>query len=215
MDAQITDEESFENSHSQPVDPVSPSTKKGTHPTNPINPNSKTSERKVVDPLFEKYITEASPSSVIEQGAVGSHTVVEDARPGVTSLQTKTSEKKERDRINNLVQKEKSLEKAGLSREKYMAVIARQLNKKKVTETRDVAGNVVMVEVDDDVAQRWAVEKLSVIFGDMIERKEIEHDLGDKTLDRFKSLSVAELKARAADLLLGKPVSRLGPVIDV
>ena len=52
----------------------------------------------------------------------------------------------------------------------------------------------------------WGAEMAIKMFGDMIERKEIEMDVGDKTLDRLRSLSVAELKARAADLILGKKV---------
>ncbi len=170
---------------------MSPLTKKGTHPTNPINQLLKTNGSPIVSDKV------GSPSVVVsDTGSSG------------------PSEPRNRDKINNLIQKEKSLESAGLSRKKYMEVIARQLNKKKWQETRDEQGNVKMVQVDDDLAQRWAVDKLAVIFGDMIERKEIEHDLGDKTLDRFRALSVSELKARAVDLLLGKPVSRL-PAIDV
>lgn len=113
------------------------------------------------------------------------------------------------DKINNLVQKESALARAGLNRPVYMAVIARQLNKKKWVDQPDAQGNIQRVEVDDDIAQRWAVDKLAIIFGDMIERKEIEHDLGDKTLDRFRALSVADLKERAAAILAGKPLPRL------
>ena len=58
--------------------------------------------------------------------------------------------------------------------------------------------------MDDIDKQRWGAEMAIKMFGDMIERKEIEMDVGDKTLDRLRSLSVAELKARAADLILGK-----------
>lgn len=185
--SQILSEENFEN----PVTPAkksrSPSTQKGTHPTNPIIQISSH-----IEDGFLKLTPSPSKGLSVEED----------------------SGKRERDRINNLVQKEKSLEASGLTRKKYMEVIGRQLNKKKSIETRDGQGILKIVEVDDDVAQRWAVEKLAVIFGDMIERKEIEHDLGDKTLERFKALSVAELKARAADLLLGKPVSRL-PALDV
>lgn len=118
------------------------------------------------------------------------------------------------DKINNLVQKETNLAKAGVTRYKYMMRIAEALDAVKTVEYRDSQGNVKYRQEPDVARNQWGVEQAAKLYGDMIERKEIEHDLGDKTLEKFKSLSVAELKARAADILLGKPVSRL-PVIDV
>lgn len=118
------------------------------------------------------------------------------------------------DKINNLVQKEINLSKAGVTRYKYMLVIAEALEATKWADECDEQGNVKRVKIADAQRRQWGAEQAARLYGDMIERKEIEHDLGDKTLERFRSLSVAELKARAADILLGKPVSRL-PVIDV
>ena len=114
------------------------------------------------------------------------------------------------DKINNLVQKEIALGRVGVTREKAYRVIAQALDAKKWMDVVDKQGNVKQEWVDDIEKQRWGAEMAIKMFGDMIERKEIEMDVGDKTLDRLRSLSVAELKARAADLILGKK----GAVVD-
>ena len=114
------------------------------------------------------------------------------------------------DKINNLVQKEIALGRVGVTREKAYRVIASALDAKKWMDVVDKQGNVKQEWVDDIDKQRWGAEMAIKMFGDMIERKEIEYDVGDKTLDRLRSLSVAELKARAADLILGKK----GAVVD-
>ena len=108
------------------------------------------------------------------------------------------------DKINNLVQKEVALSRVGVTREKAYRVIASALDAKKWMDVVDKQGNVKQEYVDDIEKQRWGAEMAVKMFGDMIERKEIEMDVGDKTLDRLRALSVAELKARAADILLGK-----------
>jgi len=72
------------------------------------------------------------------------------------------------DRINNPTQKEHALSKSNLTRLAYMAVIFKQLHKKKTVDSRDEQGNVITIEIDDDVAQRWAVDKLTAIFGDNV-----------------------------------------------
>lgn len=115
------------------------------------------------------------------------------------------------DKINNLVQKESALGKVGVTREKAYAVIAKALDAKKWMDVVDEQGNVRRELVDDLEKQKWGAEMAIKMFGDMIERKEIEHDLGDRTLDRLRALSVSELKARAADILLGK---KPGTVVD-
>ena len=114
------------------------------------------------------------------------------------------------DKINNLVQKEIALGRVGVTREKAYKVIASALDAKKWMDVVDKQGHVKQEWVDDIEKQRWGAEMAIKMFGDMIERKEIEMDVGDKTLDRLRSLSVAELKARAADLILGKK----GAVVD-
>lgn len=117
------------------------------------------------------------------------------------------SSEKNLDKINNLAQKEISLSRVGVTREKAYRVIAQALDAKKWMDVVDRQGNVKQEWVDDIEKQRWGCEMAVKMFGDMIERKEIEHDVSDRTLDRLRSLSVAELKAKAADILLGKRVS--------
>ena len=134
-----------------------------------------------------------SPSSVI--GEASGSDVISGSKPP-----------KNLDKINNLVQKEIALGRVGVTREKAYRVIASALDAKKWMDVVDKQGNVKQEWVDDIEKQRWGAEMAIKMFGDMIERKEIEMDVGDKTLDRLRSLSVAELKARAADLLLGKKV---------
>lgn len=114
------------------------------------------------------------------------------------------SEESHIDRTNNISQKERTLSKSGVTREKYMAVIAAALVAKKKVEMPDEQGNYRWVEIDDAARQQWGAEQAAKLFGDMIERKEIEHDIGDKTLEKFKSMSVAQLRSRAAEILLNK-----------
>lgn len=116
------------------------------------------------------------------------------------------------DKINNLVQKETNLSKAGVTRYKYMLVIAEALEATKMGDVIDEQGNVKREMIPDIARRQWAAEQAARLYGDMIERKEIEHDLGDKTLERFQRLSVNELKARAAEIIAGKPQGRLPPI---
>lgn len=115
------------------------------------------------------------------------------------------------DKINNIVQKEIAMARAGVSREKTYAVISRLLGAKKWAEVVDKQGNVKTEWVDDLDRQRQGAEMALKAMGDLIERKEIEVDMGDKTLDAYKRMSVAELKRRATELLLGKSA---GPIVD-
>lgn len=111
------------------------------------------------------------------------------------------------DKINNLVQKENNLSKAGVTRYKYMLVIAEALEATRWIDEPDEQGNIKRVLKPDVPRRQWGAEQAARLYGDMIERKEIEHDIGDKTLDRFRSLSVADLKARANEILQGSPSS--------
>lgn len=142
--------------------------------------------KELTDAAFFK--PQASPSKVIGE-ASGSAVI---------------SPPKNLDKINNLVQKETALGRAGVTREKAYRVIATALDAHKWMDVVDKQGNVKQEWVADVDKQRWGAEMAGKLFGDFIERKEIEMDVGDKTLDRLRALSVAELKARAADLLLGK-----------
>lgn len=107
------------------------------------------------------------------------------------------------DKINNLVQKENNLARAGVTRLKYMTVISEALDAVRWVDEPDEQGNIKRVLKPDVARRQWGAEQASRLYGDMIERKEIEHDLGDKTLDRFRSMSVADLKARAAEIIAG------------
>lgn len=118
----------------------------------------------------------------------------------------------ERDKINNLPQKEKKLEEAGVTRRKAYAVIYEALTAVKITEYRDAQGNVKYKETSDFERNKWGAEMAIKMFGDAIERKEVEYDISDSALSKLRSLSVAELKARAADILLGKNATRIPPV---
>ena len=139
--------------------------------------------------------TEASPIKMVSS-----------KDPSASNVISSISPTKNLDKINNLVQKEIALGRVGVTREKAYRVIASALDAKKWMDVVDRQGNVKQEWVDDIDKQRWGAEMAIKMFGDMIERKEIEMDVGDKTLDRLRSLSVAELKARAADLILGKKV---------
>jgi len=146
---------------------------------------------------------EASPSKVIDNKSVAVEKGGETRTLG-----------QDRDRINNLAQKEKRLAEAGVTRKKAYQVISEALEAVITTEYRDAQGNVRYKQTPDFEKRKWAVEKALIMFGDAIERKEIEYDIGDSTLSRYKAMSVADMKARMADLILGKSVSRL-PAIDV
>lgn len=119
------------------------------------------------------------------------------------------------DKINNLVQKETNLARAGVTRYKYMCVIADALVAVKMEKSSipDADGRYNMIEVPDAARRQWGAEQAAKLYGDMIERKEIEHDLGDKTLERYRSMSVAELKAQAQAILQG-PSFKRKPVIE-
>lgn len=105
------------------------------------------------------------------------------------------------DKINNLIQKEKNLKAVGVTRRKAYQVIADAVDAYKWADVYDQQGNVKRAWVPDLDKQRWGAEMAVKMFGDMIERKEIEHDIGDKTLERFKALSVAQLRERAKAIL--------------
>lgn len=137
----------------------------------------------------EKWSPISDPVVAAGENKKGSHTVV--VKP---------------DQINNLTQKENAMAKAGVTREKTYGVIARLLDAKRWTDVVDSQGNVRRELVDDLDKQNLGVEKALRAFGDMIERREIEVDVGDKTLEAYRSMSVVELKAKAAQILLGKNV---------
>lgn len=105
------------------------------------------------------------------------------------------------DQINNITQKERRMKEAGVTRYKYMVVIAEALEATKMGDVIDEQGNVRREMVPDVRRREWGAEMASRLCGDMIEHKEITHEVGDKTLERFRSLSVAELKDKARRIL--------------
>lgn len=166
----------------------------------------------VVVPSHSKASTkiDPSPSSVIEK-----RTDAEKFGAGYSGFEDGNGNiivggVKAVDKINNIVQKEIALGRVGVTREKAYRVIAQALDAHKWMDVIDKQGNIKQEWCADLDKQRWGAEMAIKMFGDMIERKEIEMDVGDKTLDRLRALSVSELKARAADLLLGKK----GMIVD-
>lgn len=107
------------------------------------------------------------------------------------------------DKVNNITQKEINMKKSGVTRHKYLLVIAEALEAtiERKSDKPNEEGRYDMVIVPDWSRRQWGAEMASKLFGDQIERKEIEHDIGDKTLERFRSLSVAELKEKARKIL--------------
>lgn len=138
---------------------------------------------------------------------VPSNVLKEDPSP------SKPLSKSRRDKINSLEQKEARLEEAGVTRLKYMRRISEALDAVKTVEYRDAQGNVKYRQEPDVPRNQWGVEMAAKLCGDLIERKEIEHDIGEDTLARMKGLTVVELKARAADILLGKNNNRITDII--
>lgn len=105
------------------------------------------------------------------------------------------------DQINNISQKETQMKRAGVSRYKYLLVIAEALEAMKMGDVVDEQGNVRREMVPDVRRREWGAEMAAKLCGDMIEHKEITHEVGDRTLERFRSLSVAELRERAQKIL--------------
>lgn len=110
------------------------------------------------------------------------------------------------DRTNNVVQKELAMNKAGVTRYKYLLVIAEALEAVKVGDVIDSQGNVKRELIPDVRRREWGAEMAAKLKGDMIEHKEITHEVGDRTLERFKTLSVGELKEKARKILEVKAV---------
>lgn len=80
------------------------------------------------------------------------------------------------DKINNLQQKEYALNKAGVTREKYMKHIADSLVAVKWVDEPDVQGNIRRVSVPDVARRNWATEMTARLKGDMVEHKVVENN---------------------------------------
>lgn len=78
------------------------------------------------------------------------------------------------DKINSLVQKEETMYRVGVTREKYLRVIAESLEAMKVGDIVHDNGNVTRGLIPDVARRQWAVEQSAKLFGDMVEHKKIE-----------------------------------------
>ena len=80
------------------------------------------------------------------------------------------------DKINNLQQKQDALNKAGVTRDKYMRHIADSLVATKWIDEPDVQGNIRRVQVPDVARRNWATEMTARLKGDMVEHKVVENN---------------------------------------
>lgn len=78
------------------------------------------------------------------------------------------------DKINNLTQKQEALNRAGVTREKYMRHIADSLVATKWIDEPDIQGNIRRVQVPDVARRNWATEMTARLKGDMVEHKVVE-----------------------------------------
>lgn len=80
------------------------------------------------------------------------------------------------DKINNLSQKETALNKAGVTRDKYMRHIADSLVATKWVEEPDEQGNIRRVQVPDVARRNWATEMTAKLKGDLVDHKVVENN---------------------------------------
>jgi hypothetical protein len=108
-----------------------------------------------------------------------------------TSVVNKTPVVPTVEKINSLVQKESAMEKVGLRRQLAYNKIVEALNATRRTEYRDAEGNVLYREEPDFEKNKWGAEMALKAFGDLVERKELEHsgsiDDGREITDWFRS----------------------------
>lgn len=198
MTQHFESEEDFENSASPASNKGVAIDNKHAYKTVVVHSNQK-------DPSYSKVIPSKSTKNYIKEASGDVEASIKSAREASPSrVISEVAPLKNIDKINNLAQKEISLSRVGVTREKAYRVIAQALDAHRWMDVVDRQGNVKQEWVADLDKQRWGAEMAIKMFGDMIERKEVEYDLGDKTLDKLRGLSVAELKSRAADILLGK-----------
>lgn len=75
---------------------------------------------------------------------------------------------------NKRAMKEQAMEAAGLTQLKYMTVICEALEA--VIEKEELVGGVYIKHTEPDWARRqWASEQCTKLFGDQVEKKEIEN----------------------------------------
>lgn len=77
------------------------------------------------------------------------------------------------DKINNLAQKETSLRRSGVTRYKYMLVIAEALEATKWADEPDEQGNIKRVQKPDVQRRQWAAEQAARLLGDYVEIKNV------------------------------------------
>lgn len=117
---------------------------------------------------------------------------------------------KEIDRINDKEQKEKTLAKVNLTRERVYQKIADKLDAKKVGDIVDDQGNVKRGLIIDKESQEWAVEQAIKIFQDD-KSNGVNISTGDIT-NNTMNIDVSKLtSSQLVDVLMG----RHKPAIDI
>jgi len=184
----------------------SPSINLGSHLPNPLNLPSNT--KKVPSDMTLSVVGKKVPSSVtlVSVGKDSTSSVLGNGKvPSELKLgEGKQGGVQQKDRINNVTQKEEAMASAGVTRIKTYAVIFRLLDAMKEIEVVDKAGNVRKEMVPDLAAQARGAEMALKAMGDMIEHKQVDYGVADSTLEKLKALSVAELRMRALELLEGR-----------
>ena len=114
------------------------------------------------------------------------------------------------DRINDKEQKEKTLAKVGLTREKVYRKIVDALEAKKVGDITHDNGNITRGLIEDRELQKWAVEQAIKIFQDD-KASAVSISTGDIT-NNTMNIDVSKLTAtQLVDVLM----RRYKPAIDV
>ena len=98
------------------------------------------------------------------------------------------------EKINNVAQKEKAIARAGLSRYRYMLVIADALEANKWIDEPDVQGNIRRVQIPDAPRRQWAVEQAAKLFGDYVTQVNADIKVSHSVEQLINVFSKARLK---------------------
>ena len=100
------------------------------------------------------------------------------------------------DRVNNSDQKEGKLFVSGVTRAKYMVVIAEALCAVKTVELVRADGSFYSAEVPDVARRQWACERSMELFGDKVTKVEqtFKNDLNDHDRKLLERLTGGTLK---------------------
>lgn len=124
------------------------------------------------------------------------------AQSSLTPEPSKRLSDKDIDRINDKAQKEASLAKAGLTRQKYIERIVEALDACKVGDIELPNGNIGRGQVPDMARRQWAVEQAIKVFNDDRASIIVEgNTVNNNTLNiDVKSLDTTQL----IDVLMGR-----------